>query len=54
MIYRTKYDAMVITGIEKSLRIGFVLDNNNHHPTIKKIGQTIQSIPNECSPAWIV
>ena len=53
-IYKTTYDAMVITGREKSLRIGFVLANNTHHATIRKTGHTIQSIPDEYNAAWIV
>ena len=53
-IYKTKYDAMVITGREKSLKIGLVLADNTHHETIRKIGHTIQSIPEECNAACIV
>jgi len=53
-IYKTKYDAMVITGRDKSLIKGFVLANNTHHAAIRKTGQTIQSIPEYCNVDWIV
>jgi len=53
-IYKTKYDAMAITGREKSLRIGFVLVNNTHHAKIRITGHIIQSIPDEWNAAWIV
>jgi hypothetical protein len=53
-IYKTKYDAMVIIGREKSLRSGFVLANNTHHAPIRKTGHTIQSILDEYNAACIV
>jgi hypothetical protein len=52
-IYNTKYDAMAITGRDKSLRMGFVLVNNTHHAKISKAGQMIQSIPDEWNATWI-
>jgi hypothetical protein len=50
-IYKTKYDEMVINGREKNFRMGFVLANNAHHATIRKIGHIMQSNPEDCNAA---